>query len=266
MNKNDKLSNILNKYNISEKDLELILKPKIKYDTEEIHTGSNTEKIAFISDTHLGDKNSDLKSLHQFYRHCINKGVNIVCHSGDILAGVGIYKNQHADLHRHTISDQIEHLTQDYPYNEKITTYLVLGNHDLNGEAHTVDIGKLIQQVRKDIKVIGKYSGYLQVNKLKIALHHGDGGTAYAKSYKLQKLIEILHGDKKPNILSLGHYHTSLQTLIRYVYGLMAGCFQKPTDYTIRKGLPSEIGGWILKINHTNKPRICTVNSEYINF
>ena len=42
-----------------------------------------------------------------------------------------------------------------------------------------------------------------------LELRHPWDGTAYALSYKIQKMVESMGGGEKPNILAVGHYHKS---------------------------------------------------------
>ena len=42
---------------------------------------------------------------------------------------------------------------------------------------------------------------------IKIMLMHPGGGTAYALSYRAQKIVQALPGGQKPDILAIGHYH-----------------------------------------------------------
>ncbi len=85
---------------------------------------------------------------------------------------------------------------------------------------------------------------------------HGDSGNTYARSYRMQKIIEQAAPEAKPDVLVLGHYHTNvLLPEYRNVTGLQLGCFQAQTPYLVRKGLYPEVSGWIVEFKVNNKGR-----------
>ena len=70
----------------------------------------------------------------------------------------------------------------------------------------------------------------------------------------MQKIIEQFTPANKPNILLLGHYHTSCYLpMYRNVDGFQLHCFQGQTPYLKAKGLSPEIGGLILTITENKK-------------
>ncbi len=131
-----------------------------------------------------------------------------------------------------------------------------------------VDIGELIAEKRPDMKYIGQYDATIFLGKAKIQLVHGDGGTAYALSYKGQKFAEQIASGKKPDILIFGHYHTSFYFWYRNIHILNAGCFQGQTLYLARKGLNPAIGGWIctIKEGSLKKDRVVAFQPCWIPF
>jgi len=94
------------------------------------------------------------------------------------------------------------------------------------------------------------FSATVKVNNINIQLLHPAGaGSVYGRSYKLQRVIEQMPGDKKPNILLMGHYH-SVAVLPQYrnVYGIQLPCLQTQTLFEKTKGLNPDIGVMILDI------------------
>ena len=59
---------------------------------------------------------------------------------------------------------------------------------------------------------------------------HPGGGSSYALSYRIQKIIESLDSDNKPDCLLVGHFHKAF-TLPAYrgVAAVAAGCTQRQT-------------------------------------
>jgi predicted phosphodiesterase len=69
-----------------------------------------------------------------------------------------------------------------------------------------------------------------------------------AISYKLQKFVEKIGAGQKPQIYILGHYHAVLYMFYRNIHCFMPGCWQKPNNFSVRRGLPNMLGGWIVEL------------------
>ena len=73
-------------------------------------------------------------------------------------------------------------------------------------------------------------------------LWHGEDGSSYALSYRLQKIIESLTGGEKPNILIAGHVHKYVKIFERNVYALSVGTIQSQTPWMRGKRLAAHVG------------------------
>jgi hypothetical protein len=216
----------------------------------------NTIKIGVCGDMHLGSRYQQLTHLHSFYKYCQGKGVRDILCCGDLVDGQKIYKGHEYELFLHGDDSQYEYVISHYPEYQDIKTYFICGNHD---ESHYklsgFDIGKHISEKRKDMINLGYHGAYLELSDIPnlIYLHHGSGGVAYARSYKIQKLIEQLSPDQKPFMLFEGHYHVSCHLpLYRNVYAWQMPCFQSQTPYLKAHGLYPEIFGVIVDITIDN--------------
>ena len=136
-----------------------------------------------------------------------------------------------------------------------MVTYLVGGNHDESFyKTDGTDVSLRIDEKRDDILYLGLYGAYLKFGDIRIYMMHGDGGVAYARSYKMQKIIEQLAPENKPHILLLGHYHQPCYMEgYRNVEGFQLKCFQSQTPYLKGKGYFPVIGGTILTIHQSEK-------------
>ena len=135
-------------------------------------------------------------------------------------------------------------------YPKGIPTWMISGNHDESLTASSgIEIVKEIAKEREDITYLGRYSAnvMLQHGSTTVNMHHAAGGVAYALSYKMQKYIESMAPDEKPQVYLLGHYHTTLQMFLRNIHGVQLGCFQAQTPYLKRKKLDPSIGGHIIE-------------------
>jgi hypothetical protein len=219
-------------------------------------------KIAIVGDTHLGSRYQQLSHLHTFYDLCEKEGITDVYHTGDLTDGNGkVYNGQIYEIFVHGADKQVDYVIKNYPYRKNITTHYICGNHD---ESHYkdsgLDVGLSIKRRRADMHYLGFHGAYIDINGIKNAMYlmHGDSGCSYARSYKLQKIIEQFSPDRKPHMFFLGHYHVCCYLpMYRNVVAWTTPCFQSQTPFIKRKNLYPEIGGLIMEFKiHENKPTL----------
>lgn len=234
---------------------------------DDTKVSGNKYKFAVISCTHLGSKYQQLTHLYTFYDVCQKRHVRTVFHCGDLVDGERVYRGQEYELFVHGADDQIDYAVQNYPKVKGIKTIAILGNHDQSFYVTSgVNVVKAIAEKRPDIEYVGDYYATAKVDGIKVALMHGAGGSSYARSYKLQKIIEQLSPEQKPHMLFLGHYHIQVHIpAYRNVEGYMIGCFQAQTPFLTRLGLQPTIGGLIVEVI-TDETGIKSVNTEWIPF
>lgn len=223
---------------------------KVEYRVDTSRFGGDKVRFGIVSDTHLTSKYQQLTFLNQAYDYFAEEGITDVVHAGDVVAGNGkVYRGQVYELFCQGADEAIDYVTRFYPKREGITTHVISGNHDLSFLASEgLDIIKAVAKERKDFNYLGHYSATLVFGELKVGVHHGEGGVAYARSYKMQKLIEQLAPENKPHVFILGHYHVGCELpMYRNVYGIMAPCFESQTPYLVRKGLYPEIGFYVME-------------------
>lgn len=205
-----------------------------------------------VSDTHFGSKKADVDSLHKFYDIAYASGVRTFLHAGDWMDGMRVYKGQEMQQNKIGFDEQVKAVIEDYPRMNGVITYGIVGNHDDSFmSVGGADALGAVCAYRPDIRNIGFYQGYVELDGFKIRLHHPDGGGAYAISYKIQKFLEAMRDEL--DLYVVGHYHTSL-AIPGYngvKLSLMAGSFQRATDFAYRKGLREIIGGWIVTMKKT---------------
>lgn len=109
-----------------------------------------------------------------------------------------------------------------------------------------IDIVRRICSEREDLEYLGKYGAKVKIDGLKFYIGHGDGGNPAAKSYKLQRAIDL--SDEFFDVFILGHWHTFVHIKHKGTIGILPGCTEGQTAYLVRKGLIPDIGGVILKV------------------
>jgi hypothetical protein len=77
---------------------------------------------------------------------------------------------------------------------------------------------------------------------------HPGGGSSYATSYAIQRIIESYEGGEKPAVALYGHYHKLWSGLIRNVWTVQTGTQQDQTPYQRKKRIEAHVGGVLVKL------------------
>ena len=228
--------------------------------------GTTILKFAIIGDTQLGSKYAQISHLKNFYELCALEGIKDVYHTGDVTDGLKMRSGHEYELYKTSADDMVQDVIENYPRIEGITTHFITGNHDASIYKQVgYDIGNTISEKRPDMKYLGRDCALIFLTpNCKLELRHPWDGTAYALSYKPQKMIEAMESDSKPNILAIGHYHKAEYMFYRNVHCLQTGCFQGQTPYTRGKGISVHMGGWIVTIHVDKNGTITRFGSEFI--
>ena len=228
------------------------------------------KKLRFgaIGDTHCGSKEQQITHLNTFYDICEKEGIQDIYHTGDVVAGDNVYRGQRFETFCQSLDDQAQYVIEQYPLKKKIKTHFITGNHDFSFyKTSGADIGAMIANQREDMVYLGRLGAYINLSeKIKMHLLHPDGGGSYAKSYRPQKIIENYASENKPNIVLLGHFHTSMQFYTRNVHAFTTGAFEGQTNFLLRKGLYPEVGGWIIDIVPAADGSVLRIKGEWIPF
>ena len=230
--------------------------------------GTTTIRFGLMGDTQLGSKYAQLTYLHEYYDLCEKEGIKDIYHTGDITEGLKMRQGHEYEVYTVTADEMREDVVKNYPKRDGITTHFITGNHDASIYKHIgYDIGQAIASLRPDMKYLGRDCAVINLTpNCTLELRHPWDGTAYALSYKLQKMIEAMESDSKPNILAVGHYHKAEYLFYRNVHALQTGCFQGQTPFTRGKGISVHIGGWIVTVKVATDGTIKSIAPEFIPF
>lgn len=210
-------------------------------------------KFWLVSDTHLGSKTCALDELGEFYDRAKDKWVECMLHAGDVVDGDNVYSGQAYDLAKHWYDEQLQEVIQKYP-NIWLDTYFIEWNHDESFLKKTGgDIGKAISLIRKDLINLWFYDARIKLNGVDINLHHGGGSMSYARSYKIQKLLENIDVKNQPNVFASGHWHTALYMFYRKIHSFLPWAFMKENLLSKRFNLDNTIGGRIVEVEIDEK-------------
>ncbi len=231
----------------------------------------NGEKIirfALMGDTQINSKYTQITHLHKFYEICKSEGINTVYHTGDIDEGEQMRPGHQYECYEQGADDHVKEIVRVYPQIDGIKTYFITGNHDASIIKRCgYDIGYPIANQRKDMIYLGQSSAVVNLTpECTLELRHPLDGTAYALSYKLQKMVEAMSGGEKPNILAVGHYHKAEYFLYRNVHCFQTASFQAQTPWMKGKGISAFIGGWIVEVHVDEIGIIKKIKQEYVPF
>ena len=97
-------------------------------------------------------------------------------------------------------------------------------------------------------------------------LTHPSGGTSYAISYALQKIVESFQGGEKPQILLCGHYHKAGYFYPREVHSVLCGCTCDQSRFMRKKKIQAHVGYFIIKVRQANTGEITGFEANFVPF
>ncbi len=255
-------------YNIDYLNGEIIIRktPPKNQDVYELPYNLEHLKLLLISDTHLGSKYDRLDILKYLYSKAEDKGVKYILHSGDFTDGRSNRAEQVYELREPSYEGQVQYCINKYPkFSGK--TYAIQGNHDdWWYKSAGSEILKSIAKERDDIVYLGPDVADLKIGKLKIRLFHGSGGSAYAKSYKLQKYLDTIPLEERPDILQTGHIHQSFYMKQDKTHCFQTSCLEDQTPYCRGMGLANDKSCWWVDVDFDNKGHIYKITPELETF
>lgn len=227
--------------------------------------------FGIISDTHLCSHYQRLDVLEAAYDHFKAEGVKYVYHAGNIVDG-RTHFNQF-ELYAHGITDQAHYCLDHYPQRSGVTTRFITGSCHEGWwfKREGMDFGRYLmfearERGRKDLDYLGFEEADVALgNKFGtsvLRIGHPRGGTAYATSYRAQRMVASLQGGEKPAMLVLGHFHKTLYHEERNVHIILAGCAQDQTRFMRGQAMQAVLGWWLIKVKFDNQGAIRRVLPE----
>lgn len=215
-------------------------------------------------DNHLGSKYARLDVLESLYDIYAAEGVDRVFNTGNWIDGEARF-NTH-DLLVHGMDAQLRYLAKNYPKRAGIQTYAVAGDDHEGWYAQKmgIDIGRRAEATMREHGRLDWHNlGYMEAHVRLVhaesgassilAVVHPGGGSSYALSYSIQKIIESLDGGEKPAVGLYGHYHKLWAGNIRNVWCVQTGTTEDQTPFMRKKKLEAHVGGTLIKL--TQDPR-----------
>lgn len=128
------------------------------------------------------------------------------------------------------------------------------------------EIVKSIANQRDDIVYLGSDVADLKIGKIKIRLFHGKGGNAYARSYKIQKYLDAIPLEDRPQILQTGHVHQSFYMKQDKTHCFQTSCLEDMTPFAKSCGFSNDKSCWWLDIESDDKGNIYNLDMQLETF
>jgi predicted phosphodiesterase len=264
-----KLEKLLEKQGISETEAIAAIKGARSKPGLSRHIPDRTQhtKYLYISDEHIGHKQFKEDLFMKAVHYAKKEAVDFIVNPGDHLEGMSHRPGHVYELNRIGFNNQINYAAQLYNEFGGIPHYGIDGNHDqwyFKPQNMGVVVGKELEARVKGFVNLGQDEGDITVgNGLKIKLFHPNDGTAYATSYKIQKLVESFGGGEKPNILHSGHYHKAMYAFVRNVHAFESGTLCGQSSFMRGKKIPAHMGFGIVDVRY-NKTGVTELTHKFI--
>jgi len=217
--------------------------------------GKNRVKMGVFGDPHMGNIEYDPALMKHFVRECDREKVDLVLCTGDIFDGW--YQNRPSSIFEQNaigFDQQMELAVRELSQINQ-PFYFITGNHSYNTfvRGAGVEAGPYLESKLRDTGLeahfLGNAEGDIELkNGSIVRMLHPDGGTAYAISYKSQKIAESFEGGHKPNILLIGHFHKAEYIFYRNIHIFQTGTFCGQSKFMKGKGLAAMKGFWLVDV------------------
>ena len=228
-----------------------------------------------VSDSHLGSYQERLDVLESAYDDFKKRKISTVYHLGNIVEGECRFNKY--DIRVHGIADQTLYCLDHYPQRSGISTYYITAD-DHEGwwfQREGIDFGRYLyleaqERGRKDLIHLGYQEVDIELAQKKgksiMRLTHPGGGTSYAISYALQKIVESFQGGEKPHILLSGHYHKSGYFYPREVHSVLCGCTCDQSRFMRKRKIQAHLGYWIIQVKQATTGEINGFSASFVPF
>jgi predicted phosphodiesterase len=199
-------------------------------------------RFGFFTDTHMSSIYYHESFLDDFIQTCQNKDAQFCIFGGDLTHGMDPRKyNLLYELKDIGYAAQKEYAEQQLskiPFH----VYLICGNHDRWYESIGAHIVEDVCDNVPNAEYIGRDEGDIEIGGILIRVFHGEDGSSYATSYRVQKLIESFQGGEKPNVLLMGHAHKQGYFFDRNIHAVSGGAMCTQSRWMRSKRMANHSG------------------------
>lgn len=227
-----------------------------------------------ISDPHVASIYHRPELYEVAYDDFAQSGITDVFLCGNFLDGHWDRINGSEVLFRNA-SDQAIYAADNWPQRDGITTHFITGDcHEGWWGKGGINVGRYIQgefesMGRKDVRYIGHMEADIELpsnpgmSKSVMRLFHPGGGSAYAQSYKPQKIVESYQGGEKPHILAIGHYHKAGYFYPRGVHCILVPCGQDQSRFMRKRQIEAHVGYLKLTVGRDEQGGVIACDPQF---
>lgn len=207
------------------------------------------DHVRFIAtgDSHMGHKDFNQPLWDAMAERANQDDIDFVLHTGDVCEGWYTQRQGHVfELTHLGYDQQVDFALENFSKINK-DVYFITGNHTANTfwKMAGVDIGQTLEDRLERMHYLGCQHGSIELPYgHKVEMRHPDGGTAYAISYKTQKMVEALEGGTKPAVLLIGQFHKAEYLFYRNVHCVQTATTCGQTPFMRNKGIAAHEGFW----------------------
>jgi predicted phosphodiesterase len=203
--------------------------------------------ICYVTDTHWGAKHSPIEWWDAVLEECDRMNVQMILHGGDLIEGMSNRPDQVYGLTHIGYSAQMD-LAEELLAMSELPIYIIDGNHDRWGiKSGGIMAVKDVAARLDHVTFLGHDEGDLDIQGTIWKMWHGEDGSSYATSYRIQKLIESLTGGEKPHAILAGHVHKQGYFFERNIHAVSGGALCKQSPWMRSKRLANHSGFHIIK-------------------
>jgi len=205
--------------------------------------------FGLMTDTHFGSKYTDVDMINEAFDVFADNDCQFILHTGDVHEGLSHRAGHCFECTHLGYSAQLEHSREVFGQWTDTPIYMIDGNHD---RWYIKSNGALIVEElckgQDNLHFLGHDEGDVDIAGVKIKLFHGEDGSSYAFSYRLQKMVEAFTGGEKPHVLVTGHTHKALYMFDRHIHCISAGSMQKQSKWMRSKRHASHTGFYVVNM------------------
>lgn len=228
---------------------------------------SDYYKSVVISDTHFGNHKEDMSLLNKVYDYCIQSNIHNIYHLGDLVDGT-----TGPDEKELNSKEQIEHVVLDYPIENNILNFILLGNHDLDTINEDLTLHDAIMKNRRDMMCLGYGTNEFHIKNDKMILKHSILIDKTDNNYS-GKLIFKGHSHQMKFVDELDNYKIFVPSLsnLQFVDGTVPGFLLLELGFHngfINECVTTHYGVIDNKLINMNKIKVnlkCHRKEDYIN-
>jgi hypothetical protein len=216
----------------------------------------NTFLISGIGDLHAASKYCRWDVREDLIKRAEAKGVQAIFDTGNWIEGESHFNRY--ELEAIGLDPQCHILARKHP-RTSIPIYAVTGDDHEGWYAKRdgLDVGRYAESIMRTEGHNWTNLGYMEAEVTlrnaksgktsKLLVSHPGGGSAYATSYSIQKIVESFEGGEKPAVGLFGHYHKLWCGLIRNVWVAQTGTTQDQSSFQRKMKIEAHVGGipWI---------------------